>query len=77
LYENLSFLAGVLTVLPFLKMTRGVQFQDDGEKILSEAHEFATTCKPSVASARKMRKYGEQILRLTEKIEKDLKRSNL
>jgi hypothetical protein len=69
-------LAGILTLLPFTNSKRRIQFQDDGEKLLLEAHEFARNAlngrKVSVASVRKMRIFGEKVQKFTAKIKKDL-----
>jgi len=76
LQRSLRFLAGILTLLPFTNSKRRSQYQDDGEKLLLEAHEFARNAlngrKVSVASVRKMRVFGEKVQKLTAKIKKDL-----
>ena len=69
--EDLHFLAGVLTVLPRLDLPRGTQFVDEGGKLLRDAYTFGNSCNASVRSIRKMRVFGEKILRLLAKIEKE------
>jgi len=49
LNENIHFLAGVLTILPFLNLRRGIQLKDDGGKILGDAFSFRNTCEPTTA----------------------------
>jgi hypothetical protein len=71
LREDLHFLAGVLTVMPVLKLKRNAQFQHEAETLLNEAFSFSNTCDASVGSVRKMKKFGEKILRLVEKIQRD------
>src|ERR1700729_1520411 len=38
--SKVHFLAGMLVLLPHLNLKRGVQLQDDGEKLIVEAHRF-------------------------------------
>jgi hypothetical protein len=71
LRENVHFLGGVLTVLPALRLKRNAQFQHEGETLVNDAFSFANTCKATVGSVRKMRKFGEKIRRLVEKIERE------
>lgn len=73
LREDVHFLGGVLTLLPALNLKRYPQFQHEGESLLNDAFSFANTCKATVGSVKKMKKFGERILRLVEKIEKDLR----
>jgi hypothetical protein len=68
---NLHFLGGVLTVLPALDLKRYAQFQHEGETLVNDAFSFANTCKATVGSVRIMRKFGERIRRLVEKIERE------
>jgi len=76
---DLSFLAGMLTLLPLLNSARGVQYRDEGEKILSDAneliHSFLEDGNATVNLVRKMRVCGERIIRLRDKIQKEMKRS--
>lgn len=74
LQEDIHFLAGVLTLLPFLDLRRSIEFKDDGEKLLVDAYSFYLKCEPSTASVRKMRIFGERILRFVEKVENDAKK---
>jgi hypothetical protein len=73
LRKDLHFLTGVLTVLPYLQLKRNVQFRDEGYKLLRDAYVFGNTCNASVGSIRKMRVFGEKILKFTEKVEKEAK----
>jgi hypothetical protein len=79
LNSDLNFLAGMLTLLPFLKSKRTIQFRDEGEKILSEADELMNGLlgdrKPTVKMVRKMRVCGEKIMKLRAKIAKEMKAS--
>lgn len=72
LREDVHFIGGVLTLLPALKLKRNAQFQHEGETLLNDAFSFANTCNASVGSVRKMKKFGEKILRLVEKIQRDV-----
>ena len=40
---------------------RGIQLEDDGEKILGDSYSFRNTCKPTAASVKKMKVFGEKI----------------
>jgi hypothetical protein len=73
LRKDLHFLTGVLTVLPYLQLKRNVQFRDEGYKLLRDAYVFGNTRNASVGSIRKMRVFGEKILKFTEKVEKEAK----
>jgi hypothetical protein len=78
LSSDLNFLTGMLTVMPFLQSPRTIQFQDEGEKLLREAndliHKFFGQKQTSVNTVRKMRIYGEKIVRLRDKIKKEMSR---
>lgn len=71
LNEDIHYLSGFLTLLPSLGLRRGTQLREDGQNLLTEAYTFLLNCKPSVASIRKMRKFGERIAGFIEKVEKE------
>jgi hypothetical protein len=52
-------------------LKRNAQFQHEGETLVNDAFSFANTCNATVGSVRKMRKFGEKIRRLVEKIERE------
>jgi hypothetical protein len=73
LQGDIHFLAGVMNVLPALNLKRGSQFSHEAEKLVNKSYSFAINAVPSAASIRKMRKFGEKMCVLLDKIDKDLK----
>lgn len=73
LEADLSFLAGMLTVLPSSTFSRREQLQYEGEKILNAAHKLRVRGTPSASTIRKMRISGERVAKLRTKIKKEAK----
>lgn len=71
LRDDIHFLAGMMSILPALRLKRGTQFWNEGEKLLNAAHKFANKCASSTSSVRRMRVFGERMSTLLDKIEKD------
>jgi hypothetical protein len=66
--QSLHYLAGVLTVIPFLKnQTPMLKF--DAEELLLEGHRMGVRPEFSAAFIRRLRIHEERILKLVKKIE--------
>ena len=79
LRTDLGFLAGMLTVLPLLDSPRKIQHQAEGERILKEGdeliHRFLGNKTATVNLVRKMRICGERIIKLRDKVQKEMSRT--
>lgn len=76
LRRDIHFLAGLLTLLPFLELPRKVQLKDQGESLLLEADNCMAEALalPTAGSVRRMRVVGEKILRFAQTVENGAKR---
>jgi hypothetical protein len=76
--NSLHFLSGFLTLLPFLRLKRATQLQDDGEKLFTNAYDFVMSFgDPTVSKVRKLRIFNERIVAFVEKVERDAEREDI
>ena len=75
LHRDLHFLAGFLSLLPALNLSREAQRLHEGRTILEGSYAILDDIKkePTLGYVKKMRVQREKMLRFVEKVEKDLK----